>query len=135
LGGPPGDLFVVINVEPHDVFERDGDQLHMELPVSVYQAMLGVEVPVTTILGEETIVRVAPGSQPSEVIRQQGAGMPNVDRRRRGDLHIHLRVVVPRKLSAEQRGLVEEIARLGGGFEPEDQRGLFERLKRAFAGE
>jgi molecular chaperone DnaJ len=61
--------------------------------------------------------------------------MPNVNGRRRGDLHVHSKVVVPQKLSSEQRQLVEEIARLGGGFEPEDQRSLFERLKRAFAGD
>jgi molecular chaperone DnaJ len=61
--------------------------------------------------------------------------MPNINGRRRGDLHVHFKVVVPQKLSSEQRQLVEEVARIGGGFEPEDQRNLFERLKQAFAGE
>jgi len=134
-GGQAGDLFVVIGVTPHDVFERDADDLHMELPISVYQAMLGAEIDVTTILNEESRVKLAPGAQPGDVCRVHGAGMPNVNGRRRGDLHVHLKVVVPQKLSSEQRQLVEEVARLGGGFEPEDQRSLFERLKRAFAGE
>jgi molecular chaperone DnaJ len=135
MGGPSGDLFVVIGVTAHDVFERDGDHLHMELPISVYQAMLGAEIPVTTILGEEVAVKIAPGSQPGEVIRNQRGGMPNIDRRRHGDLFVHLKVVVPQRLGSEQRQLVEEVARLGGGFELEDQRSLFDRLKRAFAGE
>jgi molecular chaperone DnaJ len=134
-GGPSGDLYVVIAVKPHDVFERHGDDLHMELPISVYQAMLGIEIEVGSILGETPKVKVGPGSQPGDTVRLPGMGMPNVDGRRRGDLHVHLRVVVPRKLSTEQRQLVEEVARLGGGVEPEDQRSLFERLKRAFAGD
>ena len=133
-GGPPGDLFVVIAVQPHDVFERDGDDLHMELPLSVYQAMLGAEMDVATILGDRTTIKVPSATQPGDVIRIGGAGMPNVNGRRTGDLHVHAKVVVPSKLSSEQRQLVEEVARLGGGFEPEDQRSLFERLKRAFAG-
>ena len=61
--------------------------------------------------------------------------MPNVNGRRRGDLHVHFKVVVPQKLDPEQRQLVEEVARIGGGLEPEDQRSLFERLKQAFAGD
>ena len=135
LGGPPGDLFVIIGVTPHDVFERDGDDLHMELPISVYQAMLGADIEVTTIRQETAAVNVAAGSQPGELYRVQGAGMPNINGRRSGDLHVHFKVVVPQKLGSEQRQLIEEVARLGGGFEPEDQRSLFERLKRAFAGD
>jgi molecular chaperone DnaJ len=135
LGGPAGDLFVVVGVTPHEIFERDGDDLHMELPVSVYQAMLGAEVPVTTILGEEVTVDISAGTQPNDVLRQTGGGMPAVSGRRRGDLHVHVRVVVPQGLGSEQRQLLEEVARLGGGVEPEIQRSLFERLKRAFAGE
>ena len=133
--GPAGDLYVVISVKPHEVFQRDGDHLHMELPISVYQAMLGGEVEVGNVLGESPRVKIGAGSQPGDTVRLPGMGMPNVDGRRRGDLQVHLRVVVPKKLSSEQRQLVEEVARLGGGVEPEDQRGLFERLKRAFAGD
>ena len=133
--GPAGDLYVVIAIKPHEVFQRDGDHLHMELPISVYQAMLGDEVEVGGVLGEAPKVKIGAGSQPGDTLRLPGMGMPNVDGRRRGDLHVHLRVVVPKKLSSEQRQLVEEVARLGGGVEPEDQRGLFERFKRAFSGD
>ena len=135
LGGPAGDLFVVMAIEQHDLFQRDGVDLHLELPVSVFQAMLGAKVAITSILGEETEVAVKPGSQPGEVMRLTGLGMPHVDGRRRGDLHVHLRVVVPSKLTSEQRRLIEDVAELGGGLEPEEDSGFFERLKRAFGGE
>jgi molecular chaperone DnaJ len=134
-GGPAGDLFVVIGVTRHEVFERDGDDLHMELPVSVYQAMLGADIEVSSILGDEIPITVPQGSQPGDVLRSVGGGMPNIDGRRRGDLRVHLKVVVPAKLNSEQRQLIEQVARLGGGFEPEDQLSLFDRLKRAFGGD
>lgn len=135
LGGPAGDLFVVMVIEEHDLFQRDGSDLHLELPVSVFQAMLGSTIPITTILGEKADVTVAPGSQPGHVIRLHGSGMPQVNGRRRGDLYVHLRVVVPSKLTGEQRKLLEQIAELGGGLEPEVDRGFFERLRRAFGGD
>jgi molecular chaperone DnaJ len=97
--------------------------------------MLGTKVPITTILGEATEVAVNPGAQPGEVVRLSDSGMPHVNGRRRGDLYVHLRVVVPTKLTSEQRRLLEEVADLGGGFEPEVDRGFFERLRRAFGGE
>jgi molecular chaperone DnaJ len=122
-------------IEPHDLFQRDGSDLHLELPISAFQAMLGAKVAITTILGEETEVVVKPGAQPGEVIRLNGSGMPHVNGRRRGDLHVHLRVVVPSKLSGEQRKLIEQVAELGGGLAPEEDEGFFERLKRAFGGE
>jgi len=134
LGGPPGDLYVVMSIDEHDLFARDGADLHIELPVSVYQAMLGARVPITTILGEDREIEVATGSQPGDIVRLGGSGMPHVNGRRRGDLHVHLRVVVPRKLNSEQRRLLEEVAERGGGLEPEDDRGFFDRLKRAFGG-
>ncbi|MCG6947732.1 MAG: molecular chaperone DnaJ [Acidobacteria bacterium] len=134
LGGPAGDLFVVMAIEEHELFQRDGTDLHLELPVSAFQAMLGAKVPMTTILGEEREIDIRPGSQPGEVIRVGGSGMPHVNGRRRGDLHVHLRVVVPSKLNSEQRKLVRRVADLGGGLEPEVDRGFFERLKRAFGG-
>ena len=100
MGGPAGDLFVVMAIEEHDLFQRDGVDLHLELPVSVFQAMLGARVPIKTILGEEAEVAVNPGAQPGEVVRLSGSGMPHVNGRRRGDLYVHMRVVVPAKLSS-----------------------------------
>jgi molecular chaperone DnaJ len=134
LGGPRGDLFVVMSIDEHDLFARDGADLHVEFPVSVFQAMLGADVPITTILGEDREIEIAAGSQPGDIIRMSGSGMPHVNGRRRGDLLVHLRVVVPKRLDTEQRRLLEEVAELGGGLQPEDDRGFFDRLKRAFGG-
>lgn len=134
LGGPPGDLYVVMAVDDHELFERDGSDLHIELPISVFQAMLGAQLTIPTILGEEREIEISRGAQPGEVVRIAGAGMPHVDGRRQGNLYVHLRVVVPKKLSGEQRSLLEEVADLGGGFEPEEDLGFFDRLKRAFGG-
>jgi molecular chaperone DnaJ len=134
-GGPAGDLYVVMDVERHEFFERDGDDLHVEVPVSVFQAMLGVDVPIVTVLGEERIVTVAAGAQPGEVIRLTGCGMPHVNGRRHGDLYVHLKVVVPKKLTHEQRRLIRDVAEIGGGLEPESEGGFFDRLRRAFGGD
>jgi molecular chaperone DnaJ len=135
LGGPSGDLFVVMMIADHEIFQRDGDDLHLELPISVYQAMLGVKVPIRTVLGEEREVEVPAGAQPGDAIRVPGGGMPHVNGRRRGELYVHLRVVVPTKLNSDQRRLIQEVAELGGGFEPETDRGFFDRLRRAFGGD
>jgi molecular chaperone DnaJ len=135
FGGPAGDLFVVMDVARHELFERDGDDLHIEIPISVFQAMLGVEVAITTVLGEERKVEVAAGAQPGDVVRLTGCGMPHVNGRRHGDLYAHLKVVVPKKLTHEQRRLIKEVAEIGGGLEPESDGGFFDRLRRAFGGD
>lgn len=137
LGGPAGDLYVVMAVEPHELFQRDGRDLHLALPVSAFQAMLGTRVQVTTILGEDRDLEVPAGTQPGDIVRLKGAGMPDVDRQRRGDLVAHLEVVIPRKLSGDQRRLVEEAARAVGDATTESSAtaGLFEKLKRALGTE
>ncbi len=135
-GGPAGSLFVVMAVEEHELFEREGSHLHLELPVSVFQAMLGAELPITTILGEDQRVAVAAGTQPGDVVRLRGAGMPEVERGRRGDLFVHLKVVVPSRLNTDQRAQVEEAARIVGDVvDTERHEGLFDKLKRALGGE
>jgi molecular chaperone DnaJ len=134
-GGPPGDLFILIAVEDHELFRRNGADLHIEVPVSVYQAMLGGTVTVPTILGEERSPEVRAGTQPGDVIRLKGDGMPRVDASRRGDLFVHLRVVIPQRLTSEQRKLVTEAAGFGDGMEGADQGGFFDRIKRAFGTE
>jgi molecular chaperone DnaJ len=135
LGGPSGDLYVVIAVGPHEIFRREGANLHMEFPISVFQALLGAQLEVTTVLGETKTFSVDAGSQPGDALRIRGAGMPQIDSGRRGDLYVHLRVVVPSRLTSEQRRLIEEAAQLGDDVVDGPQGGLFERLKRALAGD
>jgi molecular chaperone DnaJ len=135
LGGPPGDLYVVLSIEDHARFERDGADLHAELHVAVFEAMLGAELELTTIFDEVKSVQVKPGTQPGEVLRLRGLGMPHLDSSRRGDLYAHVRVVGPKRLTTEQRQLIEEAAKLGEGEEGGATDGLFDRLKRALGGQ
>jgi molecular chaperone DnaJ len=128
LGGPSGDLYVVIAVQPHEIFARDGRDLHLEAPISVFQAMLGAKLPLHSILGEEAEAEVGEGAQPGEVVRLRGLGMPDVDGRRRGDLYVHLKVLVPKRLKAEQRRLIEQAA--GQAPEGGESGGFLEGLKR-----
>jgi molecular chaperone DnaJ len=129
-GAPRGDLYVVLEVEPHERFVRKDNDLHTELPISVYKAMLGAKVNVKTILDEEKTIDFSAGSQPGDVIRVRSCGMPDIDTSRRGDLHVHLKIVIPRKLSGEQRKLITEAAELGGDTDLGAGEGLLQRFER-----
>ena len=110
-GGVPGDLYVFIHVQPHPFFERDGSDLHCEVPVSIVQATLGAKLEVPTLEGSEK-VKISAGTQPGEVIRLGRKGIPHLRGRGRGDLYIHVKVVVPRKVSRKQRDLLQKFADL-----------------------
>ena len=108
-GGDGGDLYVSLRVEPSPVFERSGQDLFAVLEVAMTQAALGAELDVETIDGAES-VRLEPGTQSGEVIRVRGRGIPNLQRRGRGDLYLTVRVRTPRELKRDQRKLLEELA-------------------------
>jgi molecular chaperone DnaJ len=110
-GAPAGDLFVVLRVAPHELFRRDGTNLLCELPVSVPQAALGASVEVPTLEGGRAKLTIPEGTQSGTVLRIRGQGVPALGGRGRGDLHVLVRVVVPRHLSAEQRRLLEQLAK------------------------
>jgi molecular chaperone DnaJ len=112
-GGPPGDLFVQLVVESAESFERRGQDLFAVLDVSVSQASLGGEIEIQAIDGTE-VVRLEPGTESGTVVRLKGKGIPNVNRRGRGDLFVTLHVVTPRELSKEERQLLERLAELRG---------------------
>jgi len=130
--GPAGDLFVVLGVRDHKAFARQGADLHLEVRVSAFQAMLGKTVTITNLYGDEEDVRIEAGSQPGDVIRLRGHGMPRLNSSRRGDLFCHLKIVVPRRLTSEQSRLVSEAAELGEGLDQDQQVGIFDRVKKAF---
>jgi molecular chaperone DnaJ len=140
-GGPPGDLYVVVHVQEHEYFRRDGDDLYIELPVPFPTLALGGEVPIPTPGGEGTLT-IPPGSQPGTDFRIRGKGMPNVSGRGRGDLHVLAQADVPRKLTRDQKKLLEEFAktlpaarpeaRAPGGDREEQDRPFFERVKDIF---
>jgi len=109
-GGPPGDLYIVIEVIPHPKFRREGRDIHSQIKVSYPQAVLGAKVTVETLWGEETVT-IPPGTQPGTVIRLKGKGMPELNGRGRGDHYIEVQVDVPRKVNSAQRRLLLELQR------------------------
>ena len=110
-GGGPGDLYVVIHVEPHELFDRDGDDLLLSLPISFTMAALGGEVEVPTLNGTKKI-QIPKGTQPGDIFTLKGEGIPHLSRRGRGSQIIHVNVQIPRKLNKEQEKLLQEFAEL-----------------------
>jgi molecular chaperone DnaJ len=115
LGGPPGDLFVVIHVKEHELFKREGKHLFCEVPISFVQAALGDTVKIPVLGDEETHeLEVPQGTQPGDILSVPGKGMPDLSRKQRGQLLVKLNIKIPEKLSARQRELLEEFAESEG---------------------
>ncbi len=110
LGGPSGDLYVFLELAPHESLERDGDDLHHTLNIGLAQAALGAKLEVPTLDGPHTL-EVPPGSQPGDALRLRGKGMPRLQGRGEGDLIVGLNVNVPKKLSKRAREILEDYAR------------------------
>jgi molecular chaperone DnaJ len=110
-GGPSGDLYVVIHVKPHEMFQREGTDLMCEVPVSFVQAALGAELEVPTLSGAAHI-RIPAGTQSGTVFRLKGRGIKSLQGQAVGDLHVRVLVEVPDKLNAAQRAKLEEFAAL-----------------------
>jgi molecular chaperone DnaJ len=108
-GGSPGDLYVILSVEQHEFFLRDGDNILYELPINFVQAALGAEVEVPTLDGK-TKLKVPAGSQTGKVFRLKAQGIPHLHRSGRGDLLVTLFVVTPQSLTEKQRQLFRELA-------------------------
>ena len=133
-GGADGDLFIRINVKPHEFFARRGDDLECELNVPLTQAVLGAEIPVQTLDGTET-VKLSAGTQHGTVVKLRGHGVPRLDGRGRGDLLVHVTVDVPSHIKGEERELFERLADLRGEAVAGEQKGIFRRLRDSFLGE
>jgi molecular chaperone DnaJ len=112
-GGPAGELYVALQVDPSSSFERRGQDLFTVLDISTTQAALGAAVTVSTLDGDET-VKVDSGTESGTVARLRGKGIPNLNRRGRGDLYVTLHVVTPTELSRDERQLYERLAELRG---------------------
>ncbi|MCF8041204.1 MAG: molecular chaperone DnaJ [Desulfarculaceae bacterium] len=112
-GGEPGDLYVVIHEAQHKVFERQGKDLYRRLEVSMFQAALGQEVAVESLVDGPQPMSIPSGSDSGEVVRVKGMGLPGLRGDRRGDMYVQLLVRTPRKLNKRQRELMEELAALG----------------------
>jgi len=137
-GGPSGDLYVVIHVQDHGFFHREGNDLHCEISVNFPTLALGGDIRIPTLEGEETFA-VPEGTQSGTTLSLRGRGMPDVTGRGRGDLLLTVKVITPKKLSREQKKLLEQLASSlpKETFEPtpvlnEGDKGLFDRVKDIF---
>jgi molecular chaperone DnaJ len=126
-GGPDGNLYVQLEVEPDERFERDGFDVHAEVEVSMLQATLGCRKTVPTLDGE-TEIDVAAGTQPGDVIRRKGQGIPVLGGRGKGDHLIHVQVTIPKKLDKEQEATLRELAATRGEDVAEPKKSLLGSL-------
>lgn len=114
-GGPPGDLYVVTRVEPSPIFKRKGDNLEVEVPLTIPEALRGAEIEVPTLTGTKRL-RVKPGTKPGTVQRLRGEGPPKLsDKRSRGDIHYRFVLDIPESLTREQEKAVEQLSKVMNG--------------------
>jgi len=129
--GPPGDLYVVVHIKEHPVFQRDEDDLYCEVPISFPLAALGGEVPVPTLEGRANL-KIPAGTQTGQIFKLRGKGVANIEGRGRGDLLARVAVEVPTRLNAEQRRKLEEFAAIVGEENTPLYKSFFERAKKFF---
>ena len=136
-GGPAGDLYVEIHELTHDIFDREGDDLHCRVQLPMTAAALGTTLTLTTLDGDEEI-DVRPGTQPDTVLPLRARGVPHLRGVGRGDLHVHVQVVTPTRMDEEQEALLRQFAALRGEDMPVSTRahggGLFSKMRDAFNG-
>ena len=133
MGGVPGDLLVVIEATPHESFQRNGKNLHHDLYISFTDAALGVQAEVP-LLGSKAKITIEAGTQSGRIVRLRGKGLPAVDSYGQGDLLININVWVPKKLSKEERTLLEKL-KDSENFDPEpdhQERGFFDKVRDMF---
>ncbi|KIL75365.1 Chaperone protein DnaJ [Bacillus badius] len=129
-GGPAGDLFIVFRVLPHELFEREGDDIYCEIPITFVQSALGDEIEVPTIHGKVKL-KVPAGTQTDTKFRLRGKGVPNVRGYGTGDQHIRVKVITPTKLTEKQKHLLREFAEVSGEVLDEQENSFFDKVKRA----
>ena len=136
-GGPAGDLYVVVHVQEHEFFRRDGNDLYCEVPLNFPTVVLGGEIRIPTLEGEEPF-KVPEGTESGQTFRLRGRGMPDVTGRGRGDLFVTMKVLTPKKLTREQKKLLEQLAgtlpkeKLQPTPVHDEDKGLFDRVKDIF---
>jgi DnaJ-class molecular chaperone len=120
-GGPPGDLYIVTRVKPHPYFRRVDNDIYLDVPVTVNEALFGAKIKVPTLEGFST-VKIPPGTQGGQKLRLKGKGAPHDGGRQRGDEYIVVNIAVPKGIDKKSRELLEEVARINP-YEP--RRGLW----------
>ncbi|HSX11643.1 MAG TPA: molecular chaperone DnaJ [Chlamydiales bacterium] len=132
-GGPPGDLYVYIEVEPHEAFTREGDDVYIELPITFTEAALGCKKEVPTPLAEQVRIQIPEGTQSSKLLRVSGKGFPNVHGQGHGDLLVRISVETPVKLSEKQKELLRSFEKLESPQNNPRKKGFMEKLKVFFS--
>lgn len=130
-GGPAGDLYVILHVRPHEFFQRDGDDLLCEVPISFVQAALGAEVEVPTLDGK-AVIKIPAGTQPNSMFRLKGHGVKNIQGYGHGDLHVRINVEVPTHLTSAQKAKLMEFSELCSGKESPISQSFFEKARKLF---
>lgn len=131
-GGPPGDLYVFINVESHDIFEREGNDIVLDLPISFAEAALGCKKEVPSIYSHTCRITIPEGTQNGKVFRVKGEGFPNVHGHGRGDLLVRIFVETPTELSDRQKELLREFSLLEGPANLPKRKGFLDKIKDFF---
>ena len=130
-GSPPGDLYVVLQVKEHPIFVRDGSDIHCTVPVNIAQAALGAEIQIPT-LEEPQSLTIPEGTQHGAQFRLRNLGIPRVNAGGRGDLHVHIEVRIPAKLTRQQRQLLESLSEQLPADNQPREKGLFDKVKDYF---
>jgi molecular chaperone DnaJ len=128
-GGPPGDLYIFLEVAPHEFFQRDGADLHCRVPVSMSSAALGGEFEVPAIDGSKVRVKVPAGTQTGRRFRLPGKGMPVLRAKQTGDMYVQVAVETPQNLTKRQRELLTEFEKLSSEQTQPESAGFFSRVK------
>jgi len=131
LGAPRGDLFVLIKLKKHKFFEREGNDLFCQAPLTFARATLGSEIQIPTLDGEE-ILAIPPGSQPGQVFKIKGKGIKDVHRHGKGDLYIKINVKTPENLTKKQKELLKEFAHSRGENLNDIDRNILDKVKNIF---
>lgn len=131
-GGPPGDLFVFVNVEPHEMFEREGNDIYLDFPISFTEAALGCKKEVPSIHQHTCRITIPEGTQNGKILRIKGEGIPNVHGHGRGDLLVRVFVETPTHLSERQKQLLEEYSQLEGPSNLPKGKSFLDKLKGFF---
>jgi molecular chaperone DnaJ len=130
-GGSAGDLYVILTVKEHELFERQGDDLFCEIPIKFTLATLGGSIEVPTLSGKASL-KIPAATQSGTTFRLRDRGMPSLRGGRHGDQLIRVHVEVPSSLTAEQRRMLEEFARVSGDAHEPTSRKFFEKAKKFF---
>ena len=134
-GGPSGDLYVFVHVKPHDLFERNADNIICQVPISMTTAVLGGEIEIPTISGERVELKIPAGTQPESQFRLRAKGMSVLRRTFRGDMYVSVSVEIPKNLTKKQKEILQEFdGSTSDKKHQPDSHDFLEKVKKFFKG-